>query len=180
MKLLQFVFCLKLSITLSSCFSQLKQNIQNHVTIQEDMNNKKMTDMKKEEKAIREVFTDYVVFWNNHEIDRWGALFTKDTKFITWSGGRYDSNKKNIESHKKAHKFLQESKQNMTYKLDDITIKFLHDDIALVYATWIWKDFKNDDSVEDRSGHLTMVLIKSNDRWLIKTTQNTRIEKILD
>lgn len=180
MKLLQFVFCLKLSITLSSCFSQLKQNIQNHVTIQEDMNNKKMTDMKKEEKAIREVFTDYVVFWNNHEIDRWGALFTKDTKFITWSGGRYDSNEANIESHKKAHKFLQESKQNMTYKLDDITIKFLHDDIALVYATWIWKDFKNDDSVEDRSGHLTMVLIKSNDRWLIKTTQNTRIEKILD
>ncbi|MCT1524037.1 SgcJ/EcaC family oxidoreductase [Sphingobacterium hotanense] len=135
--------------------------------------------MKKEEKKIRKVFTDYVVFWNNHEIDKWGVLFTEDTKFITWSGGRYDSNKANIESHKKAHKFLQESKQNMTYQLDDISMEFLHDDIALVYATWIWTDFKTDDNVEDRSGYLTMVLVKSDDRWLIKTTQNTRIDKVL-
>ena len=135
--------------------------------------------MKKEEKKIKKVFTDYVVFWNNHERDEWGVLFTDDTKFITWSGRRYDSNKANIDSHKKAHKFLQESKQNMTYQLDDISMEFLHDDIALVYATWIWTDFKTDENVEDRSGYLTMVLVKTDDRWLIKTTQNTRIDKIL-
>lgn len=137
-----------------------------------------MTDMKKQEKEIRKVFKDYVDFWNNNDIDKWGALFTADTKFITWSGGIYDSNEVNIESHKKAHKFLQESKQNMTYQLKDITVKFLNDDIALVYATWNWNDFKNNDNIEDRSGYLTMVLIQSEDRWLIKTTQNTRIAKV--
>lgn len=178
-KWIRFIFCLKLSMILSSCSSQPNQNMQNHATILERINNEKTTDMKKEEKKIRKVFTDYVVFWNNHEIDKWGVLFTEDTKFITWSGGRYDSNKANIESHKKAHKFLQESKQNMTYQLDDISMEFLHDDIALVYATWIWTDFKTDDNVEDRSGYLTMVLVKSDDRWLIKTTQNTRIDKVL-
>lgn len=136
--------------------------------------------MKKEEKVIRKIFTEYVVFWNNHEIDKWGELFTVDTRFVTWSGGIYDSNKVNIESHKKAHKFLQELMQNMTYQLNDINIKFLHNDIALVYATWIWPNFKaNDNYFEDRSGYLTMVLVKSDDRWLIRTTQNTRIDKVL-
>src|SRR5690606_9772416 len=113
-------------------------------------------------------------------MDNWSTLFTEDTKFITWSGGRYNSNEENIESHKKAHTWLREVKQNMTYQLNDIEIEFLQNNIALVYATWVWTDFKTDDNVEDRSGYLTMVLVKSNDKWLIKTTQNTRVDKVLD
>lgn len=64
----------------------------------------------------------------------------------------------------------------MTYQLHEIEIEFLHNNIALIYATWIWTDFKTDDDVED----LTMVLVKSEDQWRIKTTQNTRIYKTLD
>ncbi|MGO1521271.1 MAG: SgcJ/EcaC family oxidoreductase [Sphingobacterium sp.] len=136
--------------------------------------------MGKEEKEIRKVFADYVIFWNKHEMDNWSSLFTEDTKFITWSGGRYDSNEENAESHKKAHRRLQQGKQNMTYQLNDIEIEFLHSHIALVYATWVWTDFKTDDHVEDRSGYLTMILIKSDGQWRIKTTQNTRIASVLD
>ena len=179
-KPLQSIFCLGLSIILSSSFSQSSQNIQNDKTNQESINNKKIIDMEKVEKEIRKVFADYVVFWNKHKMDNWGALFTEDTKFITWSGGRYNSNEENIESHKKAHTWLREVKQNMTYQLNDIEIEFLQNNIALVYATWVWTDFKTDDNVEDRSGYLTMVLVKSNDKWLIKTTQNTRVDKVLD
>ena len=179
-KWLQFVFCLKFSIILSSCFSQSSQNMQNYATAHENINNEIITDMEKEEKEIRKVFVDYVVFWNKHEMDNWKTLFTEDTKFITWSGGKYDSNEENIENHKKAHIWLQEVRQNMTYQLNDIEIEFLHSNIALVYATWLWTDFKTDDNIEDRSGYLTMVLVKSDAQWRIKTTQNTRIDKVPD
>ena len=179
-KWLQLVFCLKFSIILSSCFSQQSsQNMQNYATTLENINNEKITVMEKEKKEIRRVFVDYVTFWNRHEMDKWNTLFTEDTKFITWSGGRYDSNEENIENHKKAHIWLQEVRQNMTYQLKDIEIEFLHSNIALVYATWVWTDFKTDDNVEDRSGYLTMILVKSDAQWRIKTTQNTRIDKVL-
>lgn len=179
-KWLPVAFCLKFSIILSSCFSQSSQKMRNDAITQETINNEKITDMEKEEKEIRKVFVDYVIFWNKHEMDNWSTLFTEDTKFITWSGGRYDSNEENAESHKKAHRWLQEGKQNMTYQLNDIEIEFLHSQIALVYATWVWTDFKTDDHVEDRSGYLTMILVKSDGQWRIKTTQNTRIDSLLD
>lgn len=179
-KRLQFTFSLGLIIILSSCSSQLNQNTKNDRIDKERINTEKIIDMEKEEKKIRNLFAEYVFFWNRHEMDKWGTLFAVDTKFITWSGGKYNSNKENIESHVKAHKRLQEVKQNMTYQLNNIEIKFLQDDIALVYATWVWSDFKTNGKVEDRSGCLTMVLVKSDDKWLIKTTQNTRVDKVLD
>jgi len=128
-----------------------------------------------QEKMIRELFAKYVTYWNNHDIKNWGKLFTNNTKFITWSGVMYSNNTQNIKQHRNTHRILLEQNQNMTYNLNILNVSFLHNDIAIVYAAWDWKDFKIDDSqAEVRTGILTMLLLKENGAWLIRTTQNTR------
>jgi len=133
-----------------------------------------------QQKEIRKLFDQYVSYWNNHDMENWGALFTENTKFITWSGVIYQDNSENIESHHRAHQILSEQNQPMTYHLNILNICLIRDDIAIVYAAWEWKDFKIDNSrKETRTGVLTMVLLKENGRWLIRTTQNTRTSENL-
>ncbi|MAU70749.1 MAG: hypothetical protein CML04_01525 [Pseudozobellia sp.] len=125
---------------------------------------------------IRNVFRTYEEAWNLNDIEAWGELFTTDTDFITWSGAWFRSNQVNVENHQKAHDKLKEMGQNMTYNLQLESIDLIKDDTALVHATWYWPFFKIEDSVEDRKGILTMLMIKNEGEWLIRTTQNTRID----
>ena len=54
-------------------------------------------------------------------------------------------------------------------------ITFLKPDTALVHATWEWPGCKQPSSEEwkDFNGIITMVLVKRNDKWLIRALQNT-------
>jgi len=133
-----------------------------------------------QERLITELFSKYVTYWNNHDMENWGKLFTKDTKFITWSGVMYASNAENIEQHDKAHQMLSKQNQNMKYHLDVLDISLIRDDIAIVYAAWKWEDFKIDNlHTELRTGILTMLLLKEDGVWLIRSTQNTRTSENL-
>ncbi|MFC3197563.1 YybH family protein [Parapedobacter deserti] len=128
-----------------------------------------------QEKKITELFAKYVSYWNHHDLENWGKLFTENTKFITWSGVMYKDNAENIEQHRKAHQTLLAQNQHMTYHLSILNISLIRDDVALVYAAWDWKDFKIENSrTATRTGILTMLLLKENGIWLIRTTQNTR------
>lgn len=129
----------------------------------------------KQQNEIKKLFEKYILLWNKHDIISWGQLFTEDTVFITWSGVIYKNNSENIKLHLKAHHILSKHKQNMTYDLNILDICFIHSNIAIVYTTWVWEDFKTEDShTETRTGILTMMLLKRSGRWLIRTTQNTR------
>lgn len=128
-----------------------------------------------EHKTIKELFTRYVVYWNSHDMENWGRLFTDNTKFVTWSGVVYNNNSENVEQHRRAHQVLLKENQNMTYDLTILNICTISDGVAVIHARWTWKDFRIDNShTELRSGILTMVLVKENGTWLIHTTQNTR------
>ncbi|MBC9794685.1 SgcJ/EcaC family oxidoreductase [Sinomicrobium weinanense] len=142
-----------------------------------DFNNNKILEMKNE-KMIHNVFKTYVDLWNKHDMPGWGKLFTADTDFITWSGVRFKSNRENIDNHQKAHEILKEQGQNMTYKLTLYDIGYIGNDVALVHAGWEWSDFKTDKGNENRTGILTMLMIKEHESWLIRATQNTRTDKI--
>lgn len=133
-----------------------------------------------DKKMIAELFTRYVWYWNSHDMEKWGELFTDDTEFITWSGIKYNSNLENVRQHRKAHSMLSEQNQNMTYDLTIQNINLLREDIAAVHAVWSWKDFKTGNSpAQLRTGILTILLLKANGSWLIRYTHNTRTDKNL-
>lgn len=95
--------------------------------------------------------------------------------YVNRGGGWWKSNKENVEGHKLIHDMLAQQKQKMTYKSDVARITFLKPDIALVHATWEWPGFKQPSGEEwkDFNGIITMVLVKRNDKWLIRALQNT-------
>lgn len=124
---------------------------------------------------INKTFQDYVDLWNKHEIQSWGNFFTEDTDFITWSGTWFKSNAVNVVEHQKAHNMLKQQGQNMTYELSLEKIDFVDPTTAVVHAIWFWPDFKTPKGIENRKGILTMLLIKKEGKWLIRTTQNTRL-----
>src|SRR5690606_26171572 len=133
-----------------------------------------------EERLITELLSKYFTYCNNQDIENWRKLFTKHTKFITWSGVMYASNAENIEQHDKAHQMLSKQNQNMKYHLDVLDISLIRDDIAIVYVAWKWEDFKIDNlHTELRTGILTMLLLKEDGVWLIRSTQNTRTSENL-
>lgn len=128
-------------------------------------------------KEIEALFSKYVLYWNSHDMEKWSGLFTDNTVFITWSGVKYASNRENLQEHTKAHKVLAEQEQPTNYELRNLDIQFLTEEMAIVYAEWIWKGFKAITATEDRTGILTMVLQKIQGGWKIRTTQNTRTDK---
>ncbi len=177
MKINSFNFLTALTYLLLLCFNNEYDAQQKFLQRSSTLKNNIMMTTENE---IKIFFDRYVDYWNNHDMEMWGSLFTEDTDFITWSGTWYKSKNDNQKNHQKAHQILQEQQQNMTYELRDIKIKMLSPYIAIVHATWVWPNFKTNQRTENRSGRLTMVLVKTIDNWLIKATQNTRTDKIVE
>ena len=130
---------------------------------------------KMDEEAIGKILAIYVDSWNRHDMDAWGKLFTDDVDYVNRGGGWWKSNKENIEGHKVIHDLLVKQKQKMTYNSHIAEIHFLKPDVALVVATWEWPGFMQPSGEEwkDFKGIITMVLLKRDDRWLIRALQNT-------
>jgi uncharacterized protein (TIGR02246 family) len=126
--------------------------------------------------AIDRVLSRYVETWRAHDMDAWGRLFTDDADFISHTGGWWKSNRENVAGHKAIPDSV--IPQKARYRLATAKISFLTTDVALVHATWEWSGFipSPGEAPVDRKGIITMVMTKHEDRWLIRASQNTRIE----
>lgn len=128
-----------------------------------------------EEEAIKKALATYVETWNKNDITAWGTLFTDDVDYVNRGGGWWKSNKENIEGHKVIHDMLVKQKRPMTYKSTVANITFLKPDIAIVHATWDWPGFtlQSGEATKDSEGIITMVMVKQDCSWLIRSLQNT-------
>lgn len=125
--------------------------------------------------AINALLSTYPETWRKHDMDAWGRLFTEDADFVTHSGDWWKSNPENVAGHKAISDTVRE--QKTIYQLDAAKIRFLTPDIALVHATWAWPGFIQSpgEGPVDRKGIISMVMIKQEGKWLIRSSQNTRI-----
>ena len=131
-----------------------------------------MTD----KEAIEKVIADYVKYWNKNDMDSWGRLFTEDVDYVNRGGGWWQSNKENMEGHKRIHDMMVKQNQTMTFNLDVRNITFLKPDIALVHALSEWPGFKfpgPDQEPGNVKGIITFVIIKKVNGWLIRALHNT-------
>jgi uncharacterized protein (TIGR02246 family) len=127
-----------------------------------------------ERKAIEAVLASYGEAWRSRDMDRWGALFTPDSDFITWRGACWTSRDENVAAHKAVPPAIADQMPN--YQLTLAGLALLSDSIALVHAEWFWPRFvEAGQAPEDRRGVITMVLVKRDGQWRIRASQNSRI-----
>lgn len=129
-----------------------------------------MTD----EDAIRNTLAAYVAAWHRNDMDAWGALFTKDSDFVTSTAVWWKSRDENVAGHKPIPTWVMAEMPR--YRSSVAEIVLLAADVALVHAQWEWSRFADPaaDTPIDHAGHITMVMTKQADgRWLIRASQNT-------
>jgi uncharacterized protein (TIGR02246 family) len=128
------------------------------------------------EEAIERLLKSYVEAWHRNDMEHWGALFTEDCDFVGWKGIWWKSRGENVAGHKVIPEFI--ARQMPNYRAESARISFLAPDVALVHAVWTWPGFvpAPDCFPENRSGILTMVLVRRNDAWLIRASHNSRSE----
>jgi uncharacterized protein (TIGR02246 family) len=120
--------------------------------------------------AIDDVLTAYVDTWRHDDMEAWGRLFTADSDFVTHTGLWWSSREENVAEHQAVPAAVSEQKSR--YTLSARKTSFLAPDIALVHASWAWPGFVLEPA--DRSGIITMVMVKQGSTWLIRASHNTR------
>jgi uncharacterized protein (TIGR02246 family) len=131
---------------------------------------------KTDTQKIEAVLKDYVIHWNNSDMDSWGTLFANDVDYINRKGGWWKNNKDNITGHKHIHNMLVEMGQPKTFSLEINKIEFLKPDVAVVQALSEWPGFKPNnlgEPIKNMKGIITCVFVKTDGNWLIKTLHNT-------
>ncbi|MGJ4727891.1 hypothetical protein [Luteimonas sp. SDU101] len=116
----------------------------------------------------------YVTAWRERNWDDWGQLFEKESDFISWRGWWGRTRDENVALHRATPTAI--GTQMVNYSLTTEKVAFLCESIALVHAKWVWREFSEDASPpSDRRGLLTMVLVKGNSDWSIRSLHNSRI-----
>lgn len=126
-------------------------------------------------REILEALRDQQVAWHDKDIAAWTDYFTEDSDFVTWRGIWWHSRSENESGHNSMPDLIRNQLHNYSLSVDDLSI--LEPTVALVHASWTWANFiESGHHPEDRSGLMTMVMIKKNDKWKIRALQNTRTD----
>ena len=129
-------------------------------------------DQSQDEAEIRKLETDQQEAWNRHDMKVFANLFTEDADVVNvvgwWWKGRAQIEKKTTE----AHAFIF-GESSMT--VNEVHIRFLTAQIALVHVLWSLVGHKNPDGTpgQPRKGIETQVLQKQSGKWLIAAFHNT-------
>ena len=125
-----------------------------------------------EEAAIRKVEAELVDTWNHHDARAWAKLCTEDGDVVNvvgwWWQGRSQIEKKIADAH--AYIFRES-----TLTDDEIQIRFMTAETAVVHVRWSMVGHKNPDGTlgQPRKGIETQVLHKLEGKWLITAFHNT-------
>ncbi|AKU95540.1 hypothetical protein AKJ09_02204 [Labilithrix luteola] len=125
--------------------------------------------------GIEDVIERYVQTWQRDDMDAWGELFTEDCDFVAWAGQWWKTRRENVDAHKCVHASVAKQRQN--YELEIAKVDMLCSELALVHARWSWREFRAmpDAPSDDRSGIVTMVMMKTEAGWRIRASHNARV-----
>jgi uncharacterized protein (TIGR02246 family) len=133
--------------------------------------NKSTPSQEADEKAIKQVLTDFVGAWNHHDAKAFSMVFTEDADFTNVRGmsahGRTEVEK--MHAPRFATNF-KDSNQKMT----ETKIRFITSDIAAVDVHWEMTGAKGPDGQEIslRKGLANLIMTRSSGQWLILIMHN--------
>ncbi len=129
-------------------------------------------DQSQDETEIRKVESGLDEAWNHHDPKAFANLFTEDGDVVNvvgwWWKGRPQIEKKLTEAH--AFMFRESTLSN-----NEVHIKFLTSEIAVVHVLWSMVGQKSPDGTpgQPRKGIETHVLQKQGGKWLVAAFHNT-------
>jgi hypothetical protein len=138
-----------------------------------------------DDEAVRKLIDQYAETWNKQDVDGFVALFAPDTQMVilnaqVWKGregirdhlsflfGTVPPESVKVALPPQAHGAFKTT----TYRFDDVTMKFIHKDVAVAQVYWTQMGdprFKD----KPRTGVLTLVANRDGDKWIFSAFQNT-------
>jgi uncharacterized protein (TIGR02246 family) len=122
--------------------------------------------------AIRNVETGLQEAWNHHDAKAFASFFTEDADCVNvvgwWWKGRPQIESKVADSHV----FMF---RDSTYSNDEVHIRFLTAQTAVVHVRWSMAGHRNPDGSpgQPRKGIQTHILQEQEGKWLIAVFNNT-------
>jgi uncharacterized protein (TIGR02246 family) len=125
-----------------------------------------------DERAVRNVLAEYTVSWNRHDAAAVGRLFTEDCDYVNIAGIHWKGVQQILQQHEE---LFQNTLKTAVRTLTGTEVRFSTPDVALVHATW---DVTGRSRPTGHAGPVlkeitTMVMVKSNGKWLITAFQDT-------
>jgi uncharacterized protein (TIGR02246 family) len=126
-----------------------------------------------DEGAVRNVLAEYEVSWNGHDTAAFGRLFSEDCDYVNIDGVHWKGVQEIVQ--RQAELFRKRLKTALR-KLTGVEVHFSTPDVAVVHATWDVTGGGRSarEAVPVLKEITTMMMVKTNGKWLITSFQNTR------
>jgi uncharacterized protein (TIGR02246 family) len=125
-----------------------------------------------DESAARNVLAEYTVSWNRHDTAAFGRLFTENCEYVNIAGVHWKGVQEIIQRH---GELFQNRLKTAVRTLTGAEVRFSTPDVALVHATWDVTGWSRPtgEAVPVLKEITTMVMVKTNGKWLITSFQDT-------
>lgn len=131
-----------------------------------------------DEAAVRKVLALYEDSWNLHDMKTFGSVFTEDCDYVNIAGVHW----KGVEENVRQHATLFQSRlAGVTQSQTSVQVRFPKPGVALVLTTWDATGYTRPtgEKLDVLKEITTMVMIKTNRKWLITAFQNTEVRSPL-
>ena len=130
-----------------------------------------VSDISKEESAIRQIVKQVEDGWNAHDGKAFAAPFADDADYVV-TNGMFSKGKNSIEEgHTRIFSTIYKDSRNAaTVK----SIRFLRSDVAVVHIEWNL-EFRVGSETKKTQAMNTMFMTKENGKWSIAAFHNTYI-----
>ena len=128
-----------------------------------------------DESALRNVLAEYTVSWNRHDTAAVGRLFTENCDYVNIAGIHWKGVQEIVQQHAE---LFQNRLKSAVRTLTGAEVRFSTPDVALVHATWDvtgWSS-PSGEAVPVLKEVTTMMMVKTNGKWLITAFQDTECE----
>jgi uncharacterized protein (TIGR02246 family) len=125
-----------------------------------------------DESAVRNVLAEYAVSWNRHDMAAFGRLFTENCDYVNIAGVHWKGVQEIVQ---RQAELFQNRLKTAVRTLTGAEVRFSTPDVALVHATWDVTGWSRPtgEAVPVLKEITTMVMVKTNGKWLITAFQNT-------
>ena len=125
-----------------------------------------------DESAVRDVLAEYTVSWNRHDTTAVGRLFTENSDYVNIAGVHWKGVQEIVQRHAE---LFQNRLKTAVRTLTGAEVRFSTPDVALVHATWDVTGWSRPtgEAVPFLKEITTMVMVKTDGKWLITSFQDT-------
>jgi uncharacterized protein (TIGR02246 family) len=128
-----------------------------------------------DETAVRNVLAEYAVSWNSHDMATFGRLFTEKCDYVNIAGVHWTGVQEIVQRH---GELFQNKLKTAVRTITGAEVRFSTPDVALVHATWdvTGSSRPTGEAVPVLKEITTMVMVKTDGKWLITAFQDTESE----